>query len=306
MPVLLFLLMLLSGCATSPPEIPAEADSFHHLPIHTVQVHGSRLAYLDVGQGPPVILLHGLGGSMWQWEHQQIPLATSHRVLTLDLIGSGLSDKPSMEYTPTEMADSVKGFMDALHVERASLVGQSMGAGVAIGMALMYPERVERLVLISGFPDHVREKLTSRTMKDALDTWAPVWVAQLANWVVGRGPTQRVLEEVVYDRSLLTPEVIERSYRNRRRVGMLPPLFALMRSLPLWEEGFAKRLGAVRQPTLILWGSEDRVFPAKVGEEMHATMSGSRFALIPKTSHLPQWERPDLVNDLMLAFFRPS
>lgn len=308
MRVLLLCLSLLScgaGCALSPPELPERADSFHQLPIRTIQVRGATLAYLDVGQGPPLILLHGLGGSMWQWEYQQLPLSATYRVLTLDQVGSGLSDKPAIEYTPADMVEFVKGFMDALGLDRASFVGQSMGAGVAIGMALTYPERVDRLILISGFPDHVRENLSSGPMKEALDTWAPVWLAQLANWLAGQGPTRRVLEEVVHDHTLLTPDVIERSYRNRKRPGILPPLFGLMRSLPLWEAGFAKRLGDIRQPTLILWGSEDRVFPARVGQGLHTKIPGSRFELIPKTSHLPQWESPDLVNEHILAFARP-
>ncbi len=263
------------------------------------------MAYLDVGQGPPLILLHGLGGSMWQWEYQQLPLSASHRVITLDQVGSGLSDKPDIAYSPTEMVDFVKDFMDALGLDRATIVGQSMGAGVAIGLALTYPERVDRLILISGFPDHVRENLQNGTLKEALDTWAPVWLAQFANWVSGRGPTQRVLEEIIHDHSLLTPDVLERSYRNRKRGGVIPPLFGLMRALPLWESGFATRFGEIRHPTLVLWGTEDRVFAANVGEDVSKKIPGARFAPIPKTSHLPQWESPDAVNNLILDFVRP-
>jgi pimeloyl-ACP methyl ester carboxylesterase len=301
----LFFLAWGTACAFSSAELPERADSFHRLPIRTVEVRGVRLAYLDVGQGAPLILLHGLGGSMWQWEYQQLPLSASHRVLTLDQVGSGLSDKPAIDYSPTDMVEFVKGFMDAVKLERASFVGQSMGAGVAIGMALTYPERVDRLVLISGFPDHIRENLSSELLKDALDTWAPVWLAQFANWISGRGPTTRVLEEVVYDRSLLTPEIIERSYRNRKRQGIIPPLFGLMRSLPLWESGFAARFGEIHQPTLVLWGTEDRVFLPRVGENLAGKIPGARFVLIPRTSHLPQWESPDLVNELILDFVRP-
>ena len=304
---LICLLWLFAGtaCAFSSAELPERADSFHQLPIRSVDVRGVRLAYLDVGQGPPLILLHGLGGSMWQWDYQQWPLSASHRVITLDQVGSGLSDKPSIDYSPTDMVESLRGFMDALGIEHATLVGNSMGAGVAIGMALTYPDRVDRLILISGFPDHVRENLQSGSLKDALDTWAPVWLAQFANWVSGRGPTRQVLEEVVYDHSRLTPEIIERSYRNRKRGGIIPPLFGLMRSLPLWEAGFAQRFGDIRQPTLVLWGSEDRVFAPQVGEALAKKIPGARLVLIPKTSHIPQWESPDLVNDLILNFAHP-
>ncbi|MBI4402415.1 MAG: alpha/beta fold hydrolase [Nitrospirae bacterium] len=301
--LLMVMPFLLSACATSP-QIPPWFDSIQRLPVRTVLVQGHRIAYLDTGDGPPIILVHGFGGSIWQWEYQQGPLSATHRVVTLDLLGSGWSAKPDIAYTPTELLEFFRGFMDELGIRRASLVGNSMGAGVVIGMALAYPDRVDRVVLISGLPDHVREKLTSPIIKRALDTWAPVWLVSLGNWLLGRGPTEEVLNELVHDRSLLTPAVIERSYRNRKHPGFIPPLMTLGKNLPLWEEGFAKRLGEIRLPTLILWGAEDRVFPPQVGRALHATIVGSKFSLIPESGHIPQWERPEAVNPILLEFLR--
>ncbi|MDE3018754.1 MAG: alpha/beta fold hydrolase, partial [Nitrospirota bacterium] len=91
--VLLLLPLLVTACTTVQ-DPPPWFDSFQRLPIKTVLVQGHRIAYLDEGQGDPVILIHGFGGSMWQWEYQQEALATGHRLITLDLLGSGLSDKP--------------------------------------------------------------------------------------------------------------------------------------------------------------------------------------------------------------------
>ncbi len=73
-------------------------DAIERMPVHTVLVHGQQIAYLDVGSGPPIILIHGFGGSMWQWEYQQHALSQHFRVLTLDLPGAGLSDKPAIDY----------------------------------------------------------------------------------------------------------------------------------------------------------------------------------------------------------------
>ena len=158
----------------SPPhEIPPWFDSFQRLPVRVVEVDSHRLAYLDKGQGHPVILIHGLGGSMWQWEYQQLPLSAAHRVVTLDLIGSGLSDKPAIAYTPTELVTIFGKFMDVLGIKRATLVGNSLGAGLALGFALTYPERVERLVLIGGFPPRIRDNLTSPLVQQAVDTEMP-------------------------------------------------------------------------------------------------------------------------------------
>jgi pimeloyl-ACP methyl ester carboxylesterase len=284
--------------------MPPHFEAFERFPIHTVAVNGQRLAYLDVGQGRPVILIHGFGGSMWQWEHQQIPLSSEFRVITPDLIGSGLSDKPDIEYRPDQMLDYFLAFMDALDIRQAALVGNSMGAGLAIGMAVAHPDRVSRVVLIDGLPAHVRERLTSPSIQRALDTRAPSWLASFGNWLFGGLMIESVLKEIVHDPALLTPAVLERSDRNRRRPGLMAPLMTVRDTLPLWESGFARRIGDVRHPTLILWGVEDRVFPLPVGEELQRMIAGSVLVRIPNAGHIPQWERPDLANRAMIDFLR--
>ena len=135
--VSLALLIVMTACS-SPPPIPPYFEAFERIPIHTVEVNGERVAYLDVGQGQPVILIHGFGGSMWQWEHQQQPLSAEFRLITPDLIGSGLSTKPDIEYRPEQMLEYFIGFMDALRIRQATLVGNSMGAGLPSG----WPSRI--------------------------------------------------------------------------------------------------------------------------------------------------------------------
>jgi pimeloyl-ACP methyl ester carboxylesterase len=294
---------LLTACST-PSDLPHWFDAIHRIPLRSVLVDGHRIAYLDVGAGSPVILIHGFGGSLWQWEYQQ-PLSEHHRLITLDLLGAGLSDKPDVAYTPTHMVESFRAFMDALHMPRASLIGNSMGAGLVLGMALTYPERVDRIALIDGLPDHVREKLTSRLMLRALDTWAPLWLVNVGNFLTGRGLTERVLSEMVYDTGLLTPVVIERSYRNRKRGGMIAPLLETATHLPEWEDGFAKQLGQIHHRTLIIWGAQDKIFPPQVGRNLAKTLPNASFELIPGTGHIPMWERPDLVNPLLMKFLPP-
>ena len=284
--------------------MPPHFEAFERFPIHTLQVKGERLAYLDVGEGRPVIVIHGFGGSMWQWEHQQVPLSREFRLLTPDLIGSGLSAKPDIEYRPDEMLDYFVAFMDALNIQRAALVGNSMGAGLAIGMALEHPDRVSKLVLIDGFPANVRERLTSPSIQRALDMPAPSWLASFGNWLFGGLLIESVLKEMVHDPALLTPAVVERSNRNRQRPGVMRPLMTARGTLPLWETGYAKRIGQIRHPTLIVWGEEDRVFPIAVGEDLHRTIAPSSLVRIPNAGHIPQWEQPDLVNPAMIDFLR--
>ena len=282
--------------------MPPYFDAIERLPIHTVVVDGQRIAYLDSGQGEPVILIHGFGGSMWQWEYQQHALSARFRLITLDLVGSGLSDKPDTQYNPEQMLEFFAGFMNALQISRANLVGNSMGAGLAIGMALTYPARVDRLVLIDGLPSQVMLKLTSPTIKQALESRAPSWLVSLGNRLFGWLMVETILKEMVYDPTLLTPAVLERSDRNRRRPGLVAPVMTVRDNLPLWESGLATRIGEITHPTLILWGEDDRVFPPSVGEEMEKTIKGSKLIRIPKAGHIPQWEQPDMSNQAMIQF----
>ncbi len=292
---------MIVGC-TPASHIPSYFDAIDRIHINTVLVQGQRIAYLDEGSGPPVILIHGFGGSMWQWEHQQQALSQQFRLLTLDLLGSGLSDKPEIAYLPDQMLEFLVGFMDALQIPKATLIGNSMGAGLVIGMALNCPTRVEKLVLIDGLPSHVMEKLTNPTLRQAMGTRLPVWFVSLANWLFNGVGTESFLKEMVHDHALLTPAVIERSNRNRRRPGIIRPIMAVRNALPVWERDYAPRLATITHPTLLIWGEQDHVFPITVGEELHRLIPHSQFVSIPDAGHLPQWERPDLVNRSLIAY----
>jgi pimeloyl-ACP methyl ester carboxylesterase len=296
-------MMALTACS-SISEHPEWFDAIHRTPIHRAVVDGHRIAYTDRGDGPPVILVHGFAGSMWQWEYQY-PLAASFRVIIPDLLGAGLSDKPEIDYTPTQFVEFMRGFMDALQIPRASFVGNSMGAGIVMGMALTHPERVEKLVLIDGLPDHVREKVTSPSLQRALGPWPPLWVVEMANWFAGRGTTRSVLREMIYDDRLITPAVIDRSNRNRHRPGVMKAIRGTVKHLPLWEEGFATRFGEIGQPTLVIWGDKDAVFPPAVGVDLHHKIKASEFELIPEAGHLAMWERPDVINPRIQTFLKP-
>lgn len=243
---------------------------------------------------------------MWQWEHQQQALSQHFRILTLDLPGSGLSDKPDIDYLPNQMLDFCMGFMDALQIPHATLVGNSMGAGLAIGMTLTHPTRVDRLVLIGGLPSDVMVKLASRSFRQALESRAPWWLIAFGNRLFGWLVTDSMLKEIVHDHTLLTPAVLERSNQNRRRPGIIKPIMAVRNALPLWETDFAPNISGISHPTLIIWGEHDRVFPVAVGEELHRRIQGSTFVTIPQAGHMPQWERPDLVNRSLIAYIHPS
>lgn len=299
--------MLGLGCLTilgcsSLSALPSRIELIQRVPYQITRVNNHRIAYLDVGQGPPLILIHGFGGSMWQWEHQYSVLAHTHRVIILDLLGSGLSDKPEDAYTPKHMVDFFRQFMDTLNIPRATLVGNSMGAGLAMAMALDYPERVERLVLISGFPSQVESSIASQYYQRFLYHRPPLWLAKLGNIMAGKWTTEYILKEIIYNSALISPTIIDRSYHNRQRGDFLSPLYSLMDNIKSWEGQYGNRLQTISHQVLLLWGEHDRVFPLEVGKRVKDQLSHVEWHVIPEAGHLGQWEAPTIVNQLILSF----
>ena len=286
----------------SPHPIPAHIDLLRRHTVHTSTVRGYRLACLDNGDGPPVILLHGLGGSMWHWEHQQDALTRSHRVLTPDMPGAGLSDKPDVDYAPVFLLDTLCALMDNRRIRRAAFIGNSLGAGLAIGMSLAHPKRVSALVLISGLPANVLHNMNSPAYKHCIQTRLPRWLITWGMRIAGRGVSRRILKEMLYDHTLITPLVEERAHRIRLRRGAMRAIYSHMAQLPKWETDFAPRLADIPHPTLILWGARDNIFPPAVGRALRQTIPGSAFLEIPDAGHVPQWEQPGAVNPAILRF----
>ena len=239
---------------------------------------------------------------MWHWEHQQNALARSHRVLTPDMPGAGLSDTPDVEYSPTFLLDVLLGFMDDRHIRHAAFIGNSLGAGLAIGMSLTYPERVSALVLISGLPANVLDNMDSPAYKHCIRTRLPRWLVTWGMWSAGRWSAYRILKEMVHDHTLITPLVAERAYRSRFRHGAMRAIYSQMVQIPKWETEFALRLADIPHPTLILWGARDKIFPPSVGCAIQHTIPDSTLLEIPHAGHIPQWEQPDVVNPAILRF----
>jgi pimeloyl-ACP methyl ester carboxylesterase len=289
------------GCSSSP-SLPPWVELIQRVPFQTIMVKGHRMAYLDVGKGMPVILIHGFGGSIWQWEYQYLPLAQTHRVLIPDLIGSGLSDKPEATYNPEQLVKFFLEFMNSLEIKQAILIGNSMGAGLAMAMALDYPDRVDRLVLISGFPAHVEDSVASPQYRRFLHHRPPLWLATIGNRLAGRGTTERLLKEIVYQPELISAPIIERSFQNRQRGGLLTPLYSLLDHIDSWDERYGQRITNISHQTLLLWGDHDRVFPLDVGKQVKNLLPQAEWHIIPEAGHLPQWEQPQVVNPLILSF----
>jgi pimeloyl-ACP methyl ester carboxylesterase len=272
-----------------------------HYPVQTVRINEHPTAFVRYGHGPPLVLLHGYAGALWNWEHQ-IQSLGEHRTLYIpDLLGHGLSAKPRIAYTPMTYLNWLEGFLNTVGIERADFVGSSMGCGLILGMAITRPERVGRMVLISGFPAQVLNRGGGSHLRRFL-LLRMGFLFGLAYQLLGRRAFRKLLRGIVNDPGQITAAVIDRAYRLRKDHGRAWPLWSTLCQLHEWEQQYAPHIGQAGAPTLVLWGQNDGFFPPAVGEELHHSIPGSRFAVIPHAGHLPMWEQPDLVNQLILDF----
>ncbi len=198
---------------------PDRMDWNPSLSLQTIQVEAYRLCYVVKGVGEPIVLIHGYGAGMWVWEKQMDALAKDYQVFAVDLLGHGFSDRPKIEYTPETYVRSLKCFMEGVGIEKAVLIGNSMGGGIAWGMAVSFPERVRKLILIDAAPPDVLDQVQNdsfRTLVEAKDLpLFPYLLIASRN----RGSIKGVLEECVSDRSLITREITDRAFQLLRIRG---------------------------------------------------------------------------------------
>ena len=288
------------GC-TARPLKPASHHANDTIQLKTIVIDGHTLAYTVAGKGPPVVLLHGFGAQGWMWEHQQEALAPHFTVYTLDLLGHGYSDRPKLEYTPDLFIDSVKGFISTLAINRAAFIGNSMGAGVAMGMALKHPQLTRGIVLISGFPKGVAKKASLPAYRIFL-TFKPEILLRIGFYFSGKGFLRSILKALVVDKSLITDDIVDRAYRFRTFPGSAHALFSTRNNLYQWEEQYAPRISEISTPTLVMWGTQDSLFPLTVGEELHQQIPNSTFLPVKDAGHLAMWEKPHETNTAIVEF----
>src|SRR5215213_11879723 len=234
--------------------------------IHDVALErGGRVSALTMGEGPDVLLLHGLGATKTSFFDTAAALSGSYRVHVLDLPGFGGSSKPALaKYGAPFFARSVLGTMDALGIERAHLVGNSMGGRVAIEVGLRSPDRVRGIALLSPAVAFVRRD------------WR--WLVRFARpelgmlpHSLGRHRIEQTFWTLFADRDLVDPSVadivadeFERIYRSPgARLAFISSARAIYLESPFGKHGFYPRLSTLQPPALFVWGSHDRLIPEK-------------------------------------------
>jgi pimeloyl-ACP methyl ester carboxylesterase len=269
----------------------------------TIQIKGHTIFYVVKGEGEPLILIHGYGAGIWVWEKQIDFLSEFYRVYALDLIGHGFSDRPKIPYTPETYIYFFKDFIDGVGIEKATLIGNSMGGGVAWAMAISFPERVSRLILINCVPPDVLDQVRN----DSFRTLVAIKDIPLLPYLVIAGRSKDsikwILHECVSDIKLITHEVLNRQHQLSKIKGTTWVLYSTFKNA---EDALKLRgqLSHINHPTLFLWGERDLIFPPSVGESLHRMISGSKFHLIEKSGHIPMWETPEEVNQAILSFLK--
>jgi pimeloyl-ACP methyl ester carboxylesterase len=269
--------------------------------LHHEEIGGSRLNYVDIGSGddPPLVLVHGLGGQWQNWLENIPRLAQERRVVAPDLPGFGLSEMPSDRISISGYGQVVDALIEHLEIDRADVVGNSMGGFVASEVAIQFPQRVERLALVSAAGISSASVSRAPTLTVGRIATAVTAYTAARHRAMARRPMTRhlALAFVARHPSKLRSDLAWEGFmKGAGKEGFDDALRACV------EYDFRDRLGEIRAPTLIVWGERDSVIPAKDAEEFKRLIPDSRKVVMDDTGHVPMAERPAAFNDLLLEF----
>jgi pimeloyl-ACP methyl ester carboxylesterase len=272
-----------------------------------VSVAGSALNVIELGTGdPPVVFIHGLSGSWQNWVENIPHFAQGHRVVAMDLPGFGHSEMPPEQISIPGYGRVVGDLLDQLGIERAVVVGNSMGGFIAVELALQRPALVDRLVLVSSAgltAEHQRDERALAVMRRTerfLIFWTG-WTASRSDQFARRPKLRRALMRFVAHRAeALSGPLIAEQVRGSGKPGFIDALDALT-NYPIRD-----RLGEISRPTLIVWGEEDRLVPVRDAYEFERLIPTSRAVVWPETGHVAMLERPAAFNALVDAFLAES
>jgi pimeloyl-ACP methyl ester carboxylesterase len=269
-----------------------------------ISLHGHQIGYRTGGSGPVVVLIHGMAGSGSTWEPVLDPLAAYCTVVAPDLFGHGDSDKPRGDYSLGAHANSIRDLLLALGHERATIVGQSFGGGVAMQLAYQHPEVCERLGLVSsgGLGQEVALLLRGLTLPGA-EHLLPI-ACNTTVRDVGLTVTSWL------DRIGMRPvPVVEEMWRSFASLSDAQTREAFVHTLRAVIDLHGQRVSAADRlylaadvPTLIVWGDRDPIIPVAHGIAAHEAIAGSRLEIFEGVGHYPHCERPARFLEVLIDF----
>ena len=268
-----------------------------------VEVAGRPVNVIDLGEGPAVVFVHGLSGSWPNWLEQLPRFAKDYRVIAMDLPGFGYSPMPAEEITIEGYARIVDGLLATLGIDAAVLVGNSMGGFISAELAIGYPQRVERLVLVSAAGISTHKNAQVERVMPAMQRIQRVlaiytaWMAAQSHAVARRrGLRNATFGLVTRHPSRLAPALVAEQLKGSGKPGFMQALQAIL-DYPIRE-----RLPEIACPTLIVWGDEDRLITVHDAEVFQRLIPSSRKVVFEGTGHMAMLERPDAFNELLEGF----
>jgi pimeloyl-ACP methyl ester carboxylesterase len=268
-----------------------------------VTVAGTPLNTIDMGEGPAIVFVHGLSGSWPNWLEQLPVFARDHRVIAMDLPGFGHSPMPREKITISAYARILDELLENLGVSAAALVGNSMGGFVSTELAIAFPQRVERLVLVSAAGISTYRHPGVERAWPYLRRLAPMvalytgWTAAQSDWVTRRpGLRNLTLGLVTRHPGRLPAALAAEQLRGAGKPGFMQALQANI-DYPIEE-----RLPEIACPTLIVWGAEDKVIPVADADVFERLIPNSRKVIFEDTGHVAMLERPASFNELLSEF----
>ncbi|GAC1334058.1 MAG: alpha/beta fold hydrolase [Candidatus Dormibacteria bacterium] len=276
--------------------------------LKSTSLHGHRIAYYEAGSGPTLVLVHGIGGSGRTWKRVIPRLAERFHVVAPDLMGHGASERLRGDYSLGAHASTVRDLMVKLGVERATIVGHSLGGGIAMVFAYQFPDRCERLVLVSsgGLGSEVSILLRLLSLPGS------EWVVPLgtAPWLTGAvSRVGGVLGRVGFRLSPVADEI----WQAYTSLGSTSARLAFLATVREVVDIQGQRVSAndrlylaSQVPVLIVWGSRDNIIPVAHGRAAHSEIPGSRLEVFEGVGHFAHSEEPERFTRLLEDFLRTT
>ncbi|MFA3790886.1 alpha/beta fold hydrolase [Aliiglaciecola sp. SL4] len=272
-------------------------------PSQFIDVDGMQIHLRD--EGPkndplPIVLLHGTSASLHTWEGWTQTLKSQRRVIRFDLPGFGLTGpNPQNDYSIEQYSRTVIDVMDNLGVERFVLAGNSLGGYISWATAVIYPQRVEKLILVdaSGYP------YQSTSVPLAFTISQKPLLKFLIGDMLPRSLVVKSVKNVYGDPRKVTPELVDRYYQLTTREGNRQALEA--RFAQTQSNDLINRIPEIKQPTLIIWGQEDRLIPVNLGRRFQEEIENSELVIFATLGHVPHEEDPDSTVNSVIDFLQP-
>jgi pimeloyl-ACP methyl ester carboxylesterase len=268
-------------------------------------IHGYRRAYRIGGSGPPLLLLHGIGDSSETWADVIEPLARRFTVIAPDLLGHGESDRPRADYAIGAYACGMRDLISSLDIERVSVLGHSLGGGIAMQFAYQFPERCERLVIVgSGGLGRSVHPLLRAAAAPGAELVMPLVTQPAMRWLI-RHATPVVRHAPGVGLGPDTDYVIHRFdglSSGRARSAFLRTLRAGVDSRGQVVTMLDRCYLASGLPTMIMWGERDRIIPVRHAHAAHRALPGSQLEIFANSGHFPHHDEPDRFANVVKHF----